>query len=148
MGKVQEENMAIVRSVHERVNRGDITVFDEVLAADYARHCQAMPPEAQEIRGSGPLIAFVREHLEAFPDWNDNIDFMFAADDKVAYITTSTGTQTGQMGPFPPTGKRVKLVSMIIQRLENQKIAETWISWDNVSFLQQLGHFPASLSGE
>lgn len=76
-----------------------------------------MPPEAQEIRGAEPLKAFVSEHLSAFPDWQDNIDFMFAADDKVAYVTTSTGTQTGQMGPFPPTGRRVKLVSSIIQRL-------------------------------
>jgi len=148
MGQEQEANMAIVRGVHERLNRGDITVFGEVLAEDYARHCQAMPPEAQEIRGAEPLVAFVREHLAGYPDWTDNIDFMFAAGDKVAYVTTSTGTQTGPMGPFPPTGKEVKLVSMIIQRLENGKIAETWISWDNVSFLTQLGHFPVSSGGE
>jgi steroid delta-isomerase-like uncharacterized protein len=148
MGEMQEANMAVVREVHERVNRGDITVFKEVLAANYSRHCQAMPPEAQEIRGAEPLVAFVREHLSAFPDWNDNIDFMFATDDKVAYVTTSTGTQTGPMGPYPPTGRTVELVSIIIQRLENGKIAETWISWDNVSFLTQLGHLPASSIGE
>jgi predicted ester cyclase len=103
-----------------------------------------MPPEAQEIRGAKPLKKFVREFVAAFPDWQDHIDLMFAADDKVAYITTSTATQTGQMGPFPPTGKRVKLVSIIIHRLENEKIAETWISWDNVSFMTQLGHFPTA----
>jgi len=148
MGEVQERNMAIVRHVHEQVNRGIQAVFDEVLAADYARHCQAMPPEAQELRGAEPLKAFVREHLVAFPDWQDNIDFMFATDDKVAYVTTSTGMQTGQMGPFPPTGKRVKLVSIIIQRLENEKIAETWISWDNVSFMTQLGHYPPAHGSE
>ena len=71
---------AIVRSAHERVNRGDIKVFDEVLAPDYARHCQAMPLEAQEIRSAEPLAVFVRENLAVFPDWNDNIDFMFAAE--------------------------------------------------------------------
>jgi predicted ester cyclase len=73
---------------------------------------------------------------------------MFATDDKVAYVTTSTGTQTGQMGHFSPTGKRVKLVSSSIQRLENEKIAETWISWDNVSFMTQLGHFPPAHGSE
>ena len=108
MGEVQERNMAIVRNVHDQVNRGNHAVFDEVLAADYARHCQAMPPEAQEIRGAEPLKKFVREHIAAFPDWQDNIDLMFAADDMVAYITTSTASQTGQMGPFPPTGKQVR----------------------------------------
>jgi predicted ester cyclase len=148
MGEVQEANMAIVRNVHEQVNDGNLAVFDEVLAPDYARHCQAMPPQAREIRGAEPLKAFVRENLAAFPDWHDNIDFMFAADDKVAYITTSTGTQTGQFGPFPPTGKRVKLVSIIIQRLENGKVAETWISWDNVSWMTELGHMPAPAAGD
>ncbi len=148
MGDIQEINMAIVRNVHDQVNRGNLAVFDESLAPDYTRHCQAMPPEAQEILGPEPLKGFVRECLTAFPDWQDNIEFMFATDDKVAYLTTSTATQTGQMGPFPPTGKRMKLVSIIIQRLENQKIAETWISWDNVSFLTQLGHFPPSLPVE
>lgn len=143
MGEVQEANLVIVRNVYEQVNARNLAVFDEVLAEGYVRHCQAMPPEAQEIRGAEPLKAFVREHLAAFPDWHENIDFMFAAEDKVAYVTTSTGTQTGQMGPFPPTGKRAKLISIIIQRLENGKIAETWISWDNVSFMTQLGHSPA-----
>ncbi len=105
MGEIQEKNMAIVRNVHEQVNRGNLSVFDEALAPDYTRHCQAMPPEAQEIRGAEPLKGFVRESLAAFPDWHDNIDSMFATDDKVVYVTTSTATQTGQMGPFPPTGK-------------------------------------------
>ena len=144
MGQEQERNMALVRNVHEQVNQGNHAVFKEALAPDYARHCQAMPPEAQEIRGPEPLAAFVRDHLEAFPDWHDDIDLMFASDDRVAYITTSTGTQTGVMGPFPATGKKVKLVSIIIQRLESEKIVETWISWDNVSFLTQLGHLPSA----
>lgn len=144
MGKVQELNMAVLRRVHEEINRGNQKIFQEVLAPTYSRHCQAMPPGAQEMTSAEPLIGFVREHLAAFPDWHDVIDLMFAADDKVAYIVTSTGTQTGDMGPFPATGKKVKLVNMVIQRLENGKIAETWISWDNVSFLTQLGHFPPS----
>ena len=149
MGTVQEANMALLRRVHDQVNQGNFEVFDEALATGYARHCQAMPPGAQEIRGAGPLKAFVREHLEAFPDWHDTIDFMFASDDRVAYQTTSTGTQTGQIGPFPPTGRKVKLVSIIIQRLENGKVAETWISWDNVALLTQLGHLaPSGSLGE
>jgi len=142
-----EENKAVVRHVHEQVNKGNIAVFDEVVAPSYARHCQAMPPPLQEIRGVEPLKKFVKENLASFPDWQDKIEFILAEGDKVAYITTSTGTQTGQMGPFPPSGKQVKVVSLIIHRLENGKIAETWISWDNVDFLRQLGHLPPSIEG-
>jgi steroid delta-isomerase-like uncharacterized protein len=144
MGELQTRNMDIVRNVHEQVNRGNLEVFDEVLSPDYVRHCQAMPPEAQEIHGAEPLKAFVIEHLQAFPDWFEHIDLMFADGDMVSYVTTGTGTQMGPMGPLPATGKKVELSSIIIQRFEDGKIAETWISWDNVSFLTQLGHFPPS----
>jgi steroid delta-isomerase-like uncharacterized protein len=147
-GDIEARNMAIVRNVHEQVNKGNLEIFDEVLAPDYARHCQAMPPEAQEIRGAEPLKKFVKECVSAFPDWHDTVDLMFAAEDKVAYITTSRATQEGPLGDLPATGKRIELVSLIIQRLENGKIAETWISWDNVAFLTQLGHFPPTAAVE
>lgn len=142
MTDLQERHKEIVREVHDRVNSGDTSVFAEYLGEEYSRHCQAMPPEFQEIRGFAPLAQFVEETIEAFPDWNDHIDFIIAEGDRIAYKTTSTATQTGQMGPFPPLGRKVKLVSLISHRFENNKIVETWISWDNVSFLTQLGHFP------
>jgi len=67
---------------------------------------------------------------------------MFAQGDKVAYVSTMTGTQTGPMGDLPASGKSFTVVNIIIQRLEGGKIAETWVSWDNVAMLSQLGFFP------
>jgi predicted ester cyclase len=43
------------------------------------------------------------------------------------------------MGGFPATGKTFTLVNIIIQRLEDGKVVETWVSWDDVAFLSQLG---------
>jgi len=61
---------------------------------------------------------------------------------KVAYVSTITGVMTGPMGGFPATGKEFTLDNIIIQRLESGKVAETWVSWDNVAFLSQLGLMP------
>ena len=69
---------------------------------------------------------------------------MLAEGDKVAYITTGTGTHTGPMGDTPPTGKKVEVVTYVIQRLVDDKIAETWVGWDNVAILGQLGLLPTS----
>lgn len=143
----EEQNKTVVRHVHEEVAKGNIAVFDKALASDYVRHCQAMPPELQEIRGGEQLKAFVSEFLEAVPNCQETIDLMIAEGDKVAYITTMTGTQTGQMGDLPASGKSFTLVNIIIHRFENGKIAETWISWDNVAMLTQLGHFPSPQKG-
>ena len=68
---------------------------------------------------------------------------IFGAGDKVAVRAHYIGTQTGQMGPFPPSGMRVELPFMAILRIENDKIAEIWVEWDNISILTQLGHLPA-----
>jgi predicted ester cyclase len=68
---------------------------------------------------------------------------MIADGDRVAYVSTIRGVQTGPMGGFPASGQEFTLVNIIIQRLENGKIVETWVSWDNVAFLSQLGLMPA-----
>ena len=60
----------------------------------------------------------------------------------VAYVSTMNGIQTGPMGDLPASGKEFTLVNMVMHRFENGKIAETWVSWDNVAFLTQLGFFP------
>jgi len=67
---------------------------------------------------------------------------MIAEGDYVAFYGTYSGTQKGPMGPFPASNKKASVDFSGIHRMENGKIAETWITWDNLSFLAQLGHFP------
>jgi predicted ester cyclase len=42
----------------------------------------------------------------------------------------------------PPTGRQVELKGITISRIEGGKIVEDWDSYDNLSFLQQLGLVP------
>lgn len=143
MAPSRERMIEIVHDVHDRVNRGDLTAFADHLSDNYVRHCQAMPPEAQELCGHEALTEFVREYLRGTPDWHDTIDFVMVDGDRIAYKTTSTGTQTGPIGDLPATGRPFELVSLIVHRFEGDKIAETWVSWDNLAILSQLGHLPA-----
>jgi C-1 hydroxylase len=137
-----DENKAIVRRVTALgVNAGNLDVFRDMLSADYARHSQATTG-MEEIRGRDAMLTFLRGHFGAFPDWHEEIDLMIAEGDKVAYITTGTGTHTGPMGELAPTGKRVEVISYVVQRIENGRIAETWVGWDNLAVLSQLGVFP------
>lgn len=142
-----EENKVIARRVvNDGVNTGNLAVFREMLSADYVRHSQATT-EMPEIRGVEEMLTFLRASFAAFPDWHEEIVLMIAEDDKVAYITIGTGTHTGPMGAIPPTGKKVAVVNYVMQRIENGKIAETWIGWDNLAVLVQLGVFPPSGMG-
>ncbi len=142
IAKMEDQNKAMVQRIHAEVSKGNIGIFDEVLSPDYVRHCQAMPPESQELRGTKEFKAFVADFLRAVPDCRDKIEFILADSNMVAYVTTTTGTQTGPMGNLPASGKEFALTNIVIHRIEEGKIAETWISWDNVAMLTQLGFFP------
>jgi steroid delta-isomerase-like uncharacterized protein len=140
--EIEQQNMAIVRKAHADLQRGDVESFKAVISPDYVRHCQAMPPDLQEIHGTDKFFGFIEDFLAAVPAYRDSLSNMIADGDKVAYISTLTGTQTGPMGNLPASGRDFTLVNIIIQRLEDGKVAETWISWDNVAFLTQLGFMP------
>ena len=140
--EMEEQNKALVQRIHAEISRGNLEIFDEVLSPNYIRHCQAMPPEFQEIHGIEVFKAFVADFVSAVSNCKDEIEFIIADSNMVAYVTTTTGIQTGPMGDLPPSGKEFVLKNIVIQRIENGKIAETWISWDNVALLTQLGFFP------
>jgi len=141
----EEANLDLVYYIYEEgVNKQNPDIWDGVLTDDYDRHCQAMPPGLQEFRGLDTMKVFLEDHFRAFPDWEESVDLIFAKDDKVAYITTGTGTFVERIGDFEPTGLKCEIINIIIHRFENGKVAETWISWDNVAFLTQIGVFPPS----
>jgi steroid delta-isomerase-like uncharacterized protein len=145
--ETEQHNMAIMRQAHADLQRGDIEAFKAVIAPNYVRHCQAMPPGLQEIHGTEAFFGFIEEFLVAVPSYQDSLSNMIADGDKVAYISTMSGTQTGPLGDLPASGKSFTLVNIIIQRLEDGKVAETWISWDNMAFLSQLGFMPQAPAG-
>ena len=139
---LEQRNMEIVRKTHADLAAGDFEAFKASIGPNYVRHCQAMPPGLQELHGTEKFFAFLKDFTVAVPGHQDVISNMIAQGDMVSYISTISGTQTGPMGELPASGKSFTLVNIIMQRLENGKIVETWVSWDNVSFMSQLGFMP------
>ena len=76
------------------------------------------------------------------PDARTNAQFLIAEGDLVAIYGTYAGTQTGSWGPLPPSGKRFELDISGVFRVAHGKIAELWVTWDNLAALAQLGHVP------
>ncbi len=103
---------------------------------------QAMPPELQEIRGKDAMHQWLMSNVETFPDFHEEPEWVVGDGDFVAWRSRGKGTQTGAVGPFPPSGKKMDLVIMGMHRFDGGLIAETWTTWDNLAALMQLGHFP------
>ncbi len=138
-----DANKETVRRALERLSAGDVDAFVAVLAPDYVRHCQAMPPPLQVIEGPAAMREWLLANQATFPDYAEEIEILVGEGDFVVWRSVGTGTQLGPLGPFPPTGRRMSLAIIGMHRFENGRIAETWTSWDNLAALTQLGLMPA-----
>ena len=62
--------------------------------------------------------------------------------DLIDVFVTYERTHLGPLGPFAPTGKHAKFSFAGILRVEDDKIAEFWVTWDQMTILGQLGLLP------
>ncbi len=145
MGDLEEQNKSVVQRFGEAQNNRRLDLVDELVAPDFVRHCQATP--WVEIRSREDFKRFLQQDWAAVPDGHITPRFVIAEGDYVAIYCTYAGTQTGQWGPIPPSGKRFELDFGGVVRLAGGKIAELWITWDNIAVLAQLGHWPPQPQG-
>ncbi len=134
-----ERNKAIIREFFTAVNRHDLNRLSDWIADDIVRHCQATPDVV--VRNREDFKNFLEADFKVCPDSEQILKILVAEGDYVAVYATYLGTQTGQMGPFLPSNKKMELDYCGIMRFENGKIAEVWVTWDNLTALSQLGHF-------
>ncbi len=135
-----EQNKATVRRFIAAWNGRQSDAFNDLVAPNVVRHCQATP--GMEARNIAQVKDFLQQDTAVFPDSVQTIKLLAAEGDLVAAWTTYEGTQQGQMGPFPPSGRKVQFDFGAMFRIEAGKIAEWWVTWDNMTILRELGHLP------
>jgi predicted ester cyclase len=133
-------NKILVRRLEEVMNTRQLDALDELVAPTFTRHCQATPN--LEVRSLEQFKAFLRQDAAVFPDNTQTFTHVVAEGDMLATWATYEGTQLGQMGAFPPSGKRVRFDFAAILRVANGKFVEEWVTWDNMTILAQLGYLP------
>ena len=61
--------------------------------------------------------------------------------------STLTGTHRGEWVGIPPTGKRVSIEAITIQRWRGDKMVEAWLAMDMLGWMQQIGVVPSPGQG-
>jgi steroid delta-isomerase-like uncharacterized protein len=135
-----EENKAIVRRFWGVWEEGNIDLVDELLAPDYINHTPASPDQPTGPEGVKGVVAMFRS---AIPDLRVVVEDMIAEGDKVVVRYTLEGTHEGELFGVPPTGQRLSIKSIAVERVSDGKIREHWRVTDSLDMMQQLGVIPA-----
>ena len=135
----QAATVTAARAMVNAINQRDLEGLGTWVAEDVVRHSAATPGVV--VSNIDEFRAFLEQDFASVPDSVMEIDLIFGSGAYVAMRARYSGTQAGQMGPFPPSGKRFEIPFIGILRFADGKIAEIWVEWDNLSALTQLGHF-------
>jgi steroid delta-isomerase-like uncharacterized protein len=138
MSTQTEQNKGVVRHNYEAADKNDLTTFREQLAPDIAVHLPGMPgPLNREalLQMMDAMFSGLTQRQHVFED-------QIAEGDKVATRVTLHAVHTGEFQGMPATGKHIAVPQTAIHRIRNGKIAEVWVSSDDVGMMQQLGLMP------
>ncbi len=137
---VQEDNIAAIRRwLEEGWSKGNLAVADEMIGSSFSVHGAGGQVVRSGPEGAKQLVAAWRA---AFPDGRMTVDDIFAEDDRVVIRMTWSGTHTGEFYGRAPSGKKVSVSSIGIDRLLNGKVVEGWGELDMLGLYQQIGALP------
>lgn len=135
-----EENKVVVRRFWGVWEEGNIGLVDELLAPDYVNHSPGMPDQPTGPEGVKAVVSMFRRGM---PDLRVVIEDMIADGDKVAVRYTLEGTHAGELFGVPPTGLRLSIERITVERVSEGRIREHWRVTDTLDMMQQLGAIPA-----
>ena len=137
-----EENKAKMRRLlEEAFGQGNVDVVDEVLDPDFV--CYDPNSETGEIRGADTIKGEIEYFRNAVPDLTYTVEDQIAEGDKVVTRYTVSGTPQGEFFGVAPTGERITMSGISIDRFEGGKIVEEWPEYDLLGVMRQLGAVPA-----
>jgi predicted ester cyclase len=128
------------RYFEEVADKRNLDVLDEIVATD----CLIHRPETQEpIRGLTAFKQGLERILQVYSEFSTVIHDLIAEDDRVAcrlsHRAVNRGEWTSRLGRHDVAGKPVSWPAIAIFRFREGKIAEEWVSRDELGMLIELG---------
>jgi steroid delta-isomerase-like uncharacterized protein len=134
---LEAQNKQIIgRYYNEGWNKGNLETLNEILSTDYINHTPSTPNPPPGPEGLKPIVKAIRR---GFPDLHYEIMDIIATDERVVARVVMTGTQTDSLFNMPPSGKRVEVNQINIEKIKDGKIVEHWRVTDELSMMKQLG---------
>ncbi len=108
----------------------------ERVTPDFVAHYPKGPQTLEEYFQNGVRLG------TAFPDLHFTIEELIGEREFVVVRWTARGTFLGAYMGIKPTGKPVEVTGIEIVHMVDGKAHETWVNWDDLGMLQQMGALP------
>ena len=134
---IEKSNKDFIQAYTEDFwNNQNIAAFEKYFSTDFIIHLDDGDLNYEQFNG------FCKSYFSAFPDIHITTDDLIAEEDKVTKVWTMNGTHKSEFIGVPATGNRVMIKGIEVFRIADGKIAEIWISMNNLGLMQQLGVIP------
>jgi predicted ester cyclase len=120
--------MLVRRAVEEIWNQGKLAVADVLFSSNYVNHAGLI---ADLVLGPEAIKISVMFYRTAFPELQITIDELTAKRDAVVLRWTAHGSAL-----------QGTLAGIIVSRIADGQIAESWMQWDQAGVLKRLGIEP------
>jgi steroid delta-isomerase-like uncharacterized protein len=132
----EADNRRLVEEAYDVLNAHDLDRYGKLVDDSYVVDTVASPTP---IRGREAVKELAATYFKAFPDFHQDIEQMIASGDWVVSRWLVTGTHKGEFNGIPPTNRRVSVRGCTVSEIRNSRIVKTFISYDQLAILQQLG---------
>lgn len=137
---MSEQNKTAVRRLFAELwNKGDLPVADELIAPTYIHHDASTPEFGRGPESEKKRVSFYRT---AFPDIRLTIEDIMAGGETVVARWNCRGAHRGDLSGIAPTGNQFAISGVTIVRFANGKMVESYVNWDALGLMQQLGVVP------
>lgn len=128
-----DDNKALIRRWLRMGEQGFTGDFTEYLTLDYLGHLSGQQPQSLD-----DLMALERGFAAAFSNISYNVEDLFAVGDRVVLRVTTRATHTGVFHGVEPTDRQVTITGIVIYRIVDGRIAESWGELDLLGLFRQL----------
>jgi steroid delta-isomerase-like uncharacterized protein len=131
------ELQTIMDSNTQLWNSGDTDIVDAL----YAEGCIRHNADVGDSEGPEGIKEFVNWVYTAYPDFKVTFDSPFKFKDRIVTHWAATGTNDGPLNEnMPATGKKVSFTGVGISMIENGKITEEWVYYNQLPIYTQMGY--------
>jgi len=128
------ENKSILNHFYEEWSKQNFSILDEVFSTEVHYQTPSM-----ELHNLDELKNLFNGYSLAFHDSKLTVQDQIAKDDIVVTKFVFEGVHKGKFEELPPTGNKIKIEGVSIDRLVNGKIVDEWEVYDELGMMKQLG---------